>query len=550
MGKNINLKINDVECESFKIYEVTSNDKIECDCEKTESKRLADIRISDDKMKAYIKVTYIPEIRYKIKERESFLNLAIAAEEESREDPPHFTPEELKGILNNHEIKFGIKEEFLDEVCEGLDKEILIAEGILPVSDIPSEIKIYFQPTKMELPDEDSEEQVDYKNLFRIANVYAGDKIAEIIPEVPGRNGINVLGQECKREYLRNMPINIKSGCKIENNDIIALIDGKAHLANNTISVNKVFAVENVNMETCNIKFSGDIEVYDSVNDHMQVNAGGSLNVSKNVNTSQVTAGAITILGNAIKSNILSGQIDIEKKEYSEMLIKFKEIADEMKKIARHAGKVYKTFDFSDLMKSLTEARFADFQKIALNIVSININNKIRHNKLVDFLKEYVLGYNILKMKSIDELEKLLDILDNEIEFYEENIVIPLDVRLGYCQDCAIKSTGNIIISGKGEYTSNLNAMKDIIFTQSDSVARGGLLTAGGNISAGIIGSVAAINTVLSVPISETITATTAYKNTTFCFGKKKITLEKDMENINVYYDSSIHEIEIASSSL
>lgn len=549
-GKNIRLKINDTDCEPFKVYEVTSNDKIECDCEKTESKRMADIRISDDKMKAYIKVTYLPEIRYKLKERETFLNLAIAAEEESRKDPPHFSPEEIKGILNTNGIKFGIKQEFLDEVCEGLDEEVLIAEGILPVNDIPSEVKINFKPTQMALPDEDSEEQIDYKNLFRIANVYAGDKIAEIIPEVPGKNGINVFGQECKREYLRSLPINVKSGCKIENNDIIALIDGKAHLANNTISVNKVFSVENVNMETCNIKFSGDIEVYDSVNDHMQVSAGGSLDVSKNVNTAKVTAGAITILGNAIKSNILSGQIDIEKKEYSEILIKFKEIASEIKKVAVHAGKVYKSIDFSELIKSLTEERFSDFQKIALNIVSINIKNKIRHNKLVDYLKEYVLGYNILKLKSIDQLDKLLDILDNEIEFYDKNIVIPLDVRLGYCQDCEIKSTGNIIISGKGEYTSNLNAMKDIIFTQSDSVARGGFLTAGGNISAGIIGSAAFISTVLSVPLSGRITATAAYKNTTFCFGKKRITLDKDMENINVYYDSSIHEIQIVSSGL
>lgn len=549
-GKNIKLKINDTDCEPFKVYEVTSNDKIECDCEKTESKRMADIRISNDKMKAYIKVAYLPEIRYKLKERETFLNLAIAAEEESRKDPPHFSPEEIKAILNTNGIKFGIKQEFLNEVCEGLDEEILIAEGIPPVNDIPSEIKIHFKPTQMEFPDEDSEEQIDYKNLFRIANVYAGDKIAEIIPEVPGKNGINVLGQECKREYLRNMPINIKSGCKIENNDIIALIDGKAHLTNNTISVNKVYSVENVNMETCNIKFSGDIEVYDSVNDHMQVNAGGSLDVSQNVNTAKVTAGAITILGNAIKSNILSGQIDIEKKEYSEILIKFKEIASEIKRVAEHASKLYQSFNFSELMKSLTEARFADFQKIALNIVSINIKNRIRHNKLVDYLKDYVLGYNILKLKSIDELDKLLDILDNEIEFYDKNIVIPLDVRLGYCQDCEIKSTGNIIISGKGEYTSNLNAMKDIIFTQSDSVARGGFLTAGGNISAGIIGSAAYISTVLSVPLSGKITATAAYKNTTFCFGKKRITLDRDMENINVYYDSSIHEIQIVSSGL
>lgn len=549
-GKYIQLKINGMDCEPFKIYQVTSRDKIECECEKTEGRRVADIRLSDDKMKAYIKVKYIPAIEYKLKEREAFLNLAIAAEEGKIENPPHFSAEEIKGILNDKGITYGIKEDALNIAAQGFDEEILIAEGTEPVNDIPSQIKLNFTPTQMELPNPDSDEKVDYKNLFRISNVYAGDKIAEIIPEVPGKDGINVLGQICKREYLRNIPINVRNGCKLENNDVIALIDGKAHMTNNTISVNKVFSVENVNMETCNIKFSGDIEVYDSVNDNMSVNAGGSLDVSQNVNTSSVTAASITILGNAIKSNILSGQIDIEKREYSKVLIKFREILYEIMNIMTQAANTHKSFNFNELIKSLTEGRFVDFQKIALKIVTINIKNKIRHNKLVDYLKDYVLGYSILNLKSFDELNKLIDIVDNEIEFYDKNIVVPLDVRIGYCQDCEIKSTGSIIINGKGEYTSNLNAMKDILFTQKDAVARGGFLSAGGSISAGIIGSPASISTVLKVPMSGKISATAAYKNTVFYFGNKKIIIERDMENINVFYDSNINEIQIVPSGL
>ena len=120
------------------------------------------------------------------------------------------------------------------------------------------------------------------------------------------------------------MPINISNGCKIEDNNVIATIDGKAHIANRNVSVNPVYTVESVNMNTCNIKFCGDIEVYNSVDDNMSVKAGGSLDVSQNINTSSVvTGGEITILGNAINSKILSGQIDIEK-EYSDVLVEFK----------------------------------------------------------------------------------------------------------------------------------------------------------------------------------------------------------------------------------
>ena len=118
--------------------------------------------------------------------------------------------------------------------------------------------------------------------------------------------------------------------------------------------------------------------------------------------------------------------------------------------------------------------------------MTLSIKNETKGSELIDYLKEKVLGYNILKMKSLNDITMLLNILDNEIEYYDKNSIVPLDIRLSYCQDCEIKSTGNIIIGGKGEYTSKLTAMKDIMFTKPDAVARGGVISAGNNITAGI----------------------------------------------------------------
>ncbi len=129
-GKNIKMKINDIDCETFKIYEVTSKDKIECECEKTEAKRLLDIILSEDKMKAFVKISYIPEIQYKLKDRENFLNLAIAAEKGNSIEPPHFSAEELKKELNAKGIVYGINEDKLEYAAQGTGEEVLIAEGI------------------------------------------------------------------------------------------------------------------------------------------------------------------------------------------------------------------------------------------------------------------------------------------------------------------------------------------------------------------------------------------------------------------------------------
>ncbi|AWK51477.1 DUF342 domain-containing protein [Clostridium beijerinckii] len=548
--KNIKLFINDKECEIHKVYEVTSSDKITYNCEKTQSNRKANVIISEDKMKAYITVEYIPEIEYKLKDREAFFNLAISTEIISQKEPEHFTTFELKAILKEKGIVYGIKEDQLELATEGSVKEILIAEGKSPVKDIPSEVKLFFTPTQIMFPEPDSKEKVDYKNLFRISNVNAGDKIAEIVPEVIGEDGINILGTVIKREYIRKMPINTSNGCKVEDNNIIAIIDGKAHIANRNVSVNPIYTIESVNMNTCNIKFYGDIEVYNSVDDNMYVKAGGSLDVSQNVNTSSVvTGGEITILGNAINSKILSGQIDIRKKEYSDVLVEFKDIVLNMINAINSLNPNKSKFETSDYIRTLTERNFSNFQKVALNIVSLNIKNKIKHNKLVDFIKDKVLGYNILKMNTLNDLYNLIKILENEIDYYEKNIIVPLDIRIGYCQDCEIKSTGNIIIGGKGEYISKLTAMKDILFTRSDSVARGGILCAGENISAGIVGSKADIPTTLIVPKFGKISVAVAFKNTIFCFGKTKMILEETCENINAHFNEETRRIEIGKSS-
>ena len=549
--KNINLFINDNACEIYKEYEVNSSDKITYNCEKIKANKEASVIISEDKMKVYLTVEYTPEIEYKLKDREAFLNLAISTEIVSEKEPEHFTAFELKEILKEKGVVYGIKKEELILASEQSVKEILIAEGKKPVKDIPSEVKLFFTPTQMVFPEVDSNENVDYKNLFRISNVNAGDRIAEIIPEIMGEDGINVFGKAIKREYIRKPPINISNGCKVENNNIIALIDGKAHIANRNVSVNPVYTVESVNMDTCNIKFYGDIEVYNSVDDNMSVKAGGSLDVSQNVNTSKVvTGGEITILGNAINSHILSGQIDIRKKEYSDVLVEFKDIVLKMIDSINELNLNSLKFETGDFIRTLTEKKFSDFQKVALNIVSLNIKNKTKRNNLVDFIKDKVLGYNILKMNSFKDLSTLINILENEIDYYDKNIIVPLDIRIGYCQDCNIKSTGNIVIGGRGEYISKLTAMKDILFTKADSVARGGILSAGENISAGIVGSKAHIPTTLIVPKYGKISAALAFRNTIFCFGKTKMVLEETCKNINVYFNEETRSIEIGKSSL
>lgn len=60
------------------------------------------------------------------------------------------------------------------------------------------------------------------------------------------------------------------------------------------------------------------------------------------------------------------------------------------------------------------------------------------------------------------------------------------------------------------------------------------------------MGSKACVSTTLMVPKHGKITASIAYENTTFCFGKAKLTLEETQKNIKIHYNEKTRSIEIA----
>ena len=145
------------------------------------------------------------------------------------------------------------------------------------------------------------------------------------------------------------------------------------------------------------------------------------------------------------------------------------------------------------------------------------------------------MGLNISNIKSIRDLDYLYELVEEEIDYYNDDMLIQSDIYVSYLQDSLVKSTGNIFVTGKGEYVTNLIALKNIEFLKSNSVARGGLISARGNIKLGTVGSTAGISTRIEVPKDGIITAEMAYSNTVFAFGKRSKTLDEDSKNLKAY---------------
>ncbi len=106
-----------------------------------------------------------------------------------------------------------------------------------------------------------------------------------------------------------------------------------------------------------------------------------------------------------------------------------------------------------------------------------------------------------------------------------------------YAQESKIHVVGNINISGRGLFTSEINATKSITFATEKVVCRGGYLKANELIKASIVGSDSGVVTNLEVGKYGNIYADVAYRNTTFIIGNKKYILDKASKNIHVYIE-------------
>lgn len=535
----INLKINDILCQSKIPYPVYENDILSYTASTVESHRKMDIRISEDKMNVYSIIEYTPEYTYYLKDTSLSKNLVLIARKRPGSYPKKYTPNELKTALYNLKVRNGIIDEVLNEVCEGtLGAEILVAKGTPQVNDKEDEIKILFKQEEKNHFDVDSKEKIDYRNLNNLSNVKKGEVLAVKIPGVIGKNGSDVFGSVLPKKTSRSKPFKATKGCTISENKIITTKSGRPSEQNGVFIVNDVYSVNDVDLNTGNINFVGDVEVNNSINDGMKVHAKGRLLVRKNITSATASAnGPISIMGSVINSSILAGGYDVERKIYLENLNKYYSdltgLIDAIELLLEKSPER----NIGELINVLMDKRFKNITKLSMSVLTFNISAGIQKSEILDFIRNKLMGLNTFNIKSIDELKYFKELIEEEIEITNDSLEIPIDVTLSYCQNSNIVSTGSIFIIGKGQFTSKIKAFDTIEFTQEKAVARGGVLNARKCIKLKTVGSDAGVFTTLEVEKDGIITADIAYNNTVFCFGNKKKTLEVSGRNVKAFMD-------------
>jgi len=530
--------------------EVYESSIIEYILEESQAKRKIDITLSQDKFEAYISITYTPQYIYGIEDKEESSELLLESVLKEKIFPEPYSIKEITEELSSQGIIYGIVKEALEE-CRNENgvKNLLIAKGEKTVDEINETLEVKFSVDKNFF--EDGKGNIDFKSIGSIEAVEKGDILVTKHKGEKGKDGIRVTGEICKYIISKKVKMKIGSGCSLKDEDtIIASITGKPCIKNNTFYVYPVHEMNHdVDIKSGNIKFPGDIEINGNVSDGMRVEAGNSLKISGNVERATlVSKGFMSVKGNVISSNLSVGGEDVFKlkqiKNITSLLAIITDLVENVEQIKKFNLLGYNTSD-GQIIKVLIETKYKLLPGLCLSIItgialdkrenSEQLKLQAENGKVIELIKGKLIGLGPISIKNYGELDEIIDLLMNKKEHITKLLQMPANAELSYIQDSNISCSGNIIITGKGSLVSNIKANDKVVFTQENSIIRGGIISTQDEIKCKIVGGEGGILTKLNVGSTGHIYVTIAYENTQFNVGGIEYNLEDRSKGIHAY---------------
>ena len=250
----------------------------------------------------------------------------------------------------------------------------------------------------------------------------------------------------------------------------------------------------------------------------------------------------INITGSIVNSTVISGGSEVRKQKRInalQMFLRTYEALIETLEYLADKGIVKNESNIPEVMNQLLESKFKEFNKQVMEIISLAIKDGDKNSQVSKFIKEKLLPMSRTNINSIKELRNFVISLLEEIQYLEEYMANMSSITLSYCQEASIQSSGDILINGKGLYSTDMYAVRSIKFLNKQSVCRGGVLKAGEFINASVVGSEAGAHNVLEVFGKKGIvTIEKAYSNTLIIINNKRYLITEPCRNVKCYIDN------------
>ncbi|GGG25641.1 DUF342 domain-containing protein [Paenibacillus abyssi] len=502
----VKLKINDIEI--LTEAAVTSTDRIEWEIVE---KNLFEISVSEDKLFAYFQLISKERYAWRLIDVEPVPMIIIMAEEDRDIvlQTLHLSDVvmklEQKLIRSNLDIP-SIQQELMNPTY----KSVLVAEGKPAAPGQDAQLDIYFSE-QVESHFSELGGSVDFRNHLHIPSVKSGDLIAKKTPMVDGIPGYDVFGNVIIPAPPKDIIIVTKSNVEMTpDGEIFARKEGRPRLTGGkikTLDISTSYIVSgDVDIETGNIVFSGDVTVYGNVTDNMIVESLGNVYVIGGVYNSTITAtGSIHVKGNVIGSKLYSGYFGVM---FNRLYHTSKHLSEKIEKLlaaSKMLGEALEsqkqTIRYGQIVLILMENKFKDISVTIRDLLYVITNiqhlKKEANQKLKEMCEIFFQPVTLLEMATYSFVQSFLVLLKDTHQeiasMQEENV----HISINQCQNSELKSNGDILIHREGVLLSDLFSTGNIIFKHESSVCRGSQLDAEGSISAKIVGGQTGVNTIL-----------------------------------------------------
>jgi uncharacterized protein (DUF342 family) len=206
------------------------------------------------------------------------------------------TKEDALMAIQAEGIAFGLDESGIDKaIVQRSAKGTLIASGKAPINGKEAEVNFFFETgvfRKACLEDEYG--KVDFRQVQTIQNVTPGQIIVEKILATPGQPGMDVRGREIPAVPGKDKMV--KLGKNVEWNadgtKVMAINGGEPTMLGGRVTILPIHELKgDVNFNTGNINFSGNLVIKGNVESGFKVEAEGDITIYGNVDTADIRAG-------------------------------------------------------------------------------------------------------------------------------------------------------------------------------------------------------------------------------------------------------------------
>jgi len=243
---------------------------------------------------------------------------------QGQEDGKQVSIDLARAALKKEKVLIGIDTDRLQSIFneEEFGKEIIIAHGKPAVNGKDAKIKMYIDTKVDVVPKEDDKGNVDFKDIKLIQNVTKGQKLAELIPPIPGEAGLTVNDRKLLPVVgkMMQLPRGDNTEVSPDNpNILIASIDGNVRLKGSILNVDEVYEVKgDIDFKTGNIDYIGALLIKGDVRAGFEVSSKSDIEI-----TGLVEDAKITTSGNVIIKNGFLGKNNGLIKAEGDVILKF-----------------------------------------------------------------------------------------------------------------------------------------------------------------------------------------------------------------------------------